>query len=245
MRWKLMWNLKQAKVIKILNKYSDYFVSSERKRSGVAILHSDRMNMFHCAHQKTGCYVGSCYEESMKYIYRDFLDNGYSVDFVKAEHLGENPLGVKCLVIPEYDYMMSESEKKLVDEFHNKGGKVFAYSLGSYNEYGRVGESILSEENNGGRTFREMTEMARISPLYVNHVNNLKIKIIESEDFYVVSLNNISTFADKTECGEIKFNFDISRAVIVTLEGEAEAEVTNCTVKVPPIESAAMIIAYK
>ncbi|MDY3929509.1 MAG: beta-galactosidase [Clostridia bacterium] len=232
----------KRKVIELLKRYSDYFVNSERMHNGVAILHSDYMALFQAAHQKKGCYVANSYEQSMRYIYRDFIDHGYAVDFVKAEHLKENKLDIKCLIVPEFDYMMSDEEKKQVDNFAKAGGFIFMYSMGAYNEYKRTPESLFSDENCGGRTFDEMIEMSKIKPLIDYNIKNIKCKVLKGNDFYIIAVNNISTLAKASESGKIKCNFIVSEAKMVTPNAEKALKVHNNTIDIPPIDNGALVI---
>lgn len=238
-------NEKKA-VIGLLNKYSDYIVNAEKKRSGVAVLHSDYINLFQCAFQKEGCYVANPYEESMKYIYRDFINMGFAVDFVKAEHLEENRLNIKCLIVPEYDYMLSEDEKSKIEAFKNSGGYVFTYSTGAYNELGRGDEhSFLNFDNPGGRTAFEAAAMAEVKPLFDINCDIIKCKVIEGDNYYVISVNNISTTEKIAFEAEIKCYFDISKAVFADEKQEIELSVNNNVIKLPRIKVGGLIIAHK
>ena len=61
-------------------------------------------------------------------LYRRFREAGYTVTITDADHLVQNPLGIKLLFVAN-PLMLSQEERNIIDEFIENGGQVYEIKL--------------------------------------------------------------------------------------------------------------------
>lgn len=114
----------------MVNQYSRYFASSEKVRSGVAILFSNHGTMYFDAIDNGGPEDfeknHERYPLHMRQIYTDFRKSGIAIDFTRACDLDKNPLSVKLLLLPSVEGL-DKDELAAVDRFSSGGGAVLEY----------------------------------------------------------------------------------------------------------------------
>ena len=108
---------------KKINEYPEVF-SAKRENADIAILYSNHSLIQYGTYGDTGRYkYGNLIEE----LYSSIRNRHYAVDLIANEHLSQYLINYKVLIIPSYS-ILDENEQKVVSKFHEKGGKIMAFS---------------------------------------------------------------------------------------------------------------------
>ena len=107
---------RDVKLLKYLNGFSDKIVKCSKKRTHIAVLHSDYGYAY--ADALTDNLMGgvNIWQYITVSICKKLYQLGFNVDFVRASDLDKNIFDVKALCVP-VKYMLSDEETEKIDAF--------------------------------------------------------------------------------------------------------------------------------
>ncbi|MBR2339386.1 MAG: beta-galactosidase [Clostridia bacterium] len=181
-----------VEVNRLINSLSEKIVTTEKHRAGIAILVSENMQLSLDAYATVR---SDLYSDGQNFAYYELRSAGYPVDFVTAEDLASNPLGVRLLILPCTEGM-SDEEKGLISAFTENGGLVYShdFTLGAYTRLNGDG-TLLS--------VKDIVKAAKIAPtVRFDGTDRLDAKLLCGESHSIVTLCNIHTDGIYTEGGE-------------------------------------------
>lgn len=118
------------RIVKFINDRSDLLLSASKHRTGVAILRSfhgatyaDSRNNIGLEDKEQRGNMSNSWLEGETAFFTELAKRGVISDFVRAEDLKKNKLGVRVLFIPRLSYL-SEEELRMIEEFEKSGGEI-------------------------------------------------------------------------------------------------------------------------
>ena len=213
-----------VKMNRLINeKLSETIALSEKMRHGVAVLFSEKANALCDALEGSNTRIS----RGMHYAYRDLRKAGVPVDFVRAEDLKENKLGVKLIVLPAASKYYPEEEIAALKAFASEGGVMVEYlDNGGFAPVDLDGVHIRLMEvpdGNGGYTYglypvksrglhgylqqndnaAELLEEAGIEPLFRVDAPRLDVRMLEGESWKLACLVNVDTKLRAVPAGKV------------------------------------------
>lgn len=195
-------------------------------------------------------------------VYRDIYEQGFSADYVDAEHLLGNNLGIEMLFVPDYS-LLSEEEKNIVSVFA-KEHYVFLYELGvGYTIHDNCGGKITNEKmsknfcwkigvksNIGDWRFRicELFEILGKKPVVISDEKDIDIGVLQADDksYLLIALTNIHSLKKQVDAFELKISGylgEFAHATFYTKDGKDRLDIENGTlVKIPGLKTSGYII---
>ena len=243
---------KDKKLISLINEYSTELVTAEKKRSKVAILHSDRAYMYYDALTDPNIGGKNMWIFLTLMTFRDLKKNGFAPDFVRSCDLEENKLNVKTLFVPTLDGL-SEQELLEIKEFSkDKDHKVFfgeqiatfdSITIGGWWDLTSPPGNRVSEEFRGGYEMEDLLEKINLKPVIETNHKNLFAHILEGMDRKIVVLISNRPEQKSIPEHEIKFNFSVNHVTYRTpeLDKEIELEVREDKVMLPELYDGAFL----
>lgn len=229
-------------MISLLNRLSDKIVNAEKKRCGAAILYSKYAYCHADAIDNGAETEKNSFLQKALLIYKDLRSKGISVDFVEAENLNENSLGIKVLYLPSYE-LLSESEKRSVEEFAKQGNKVYYYA--DTLQYGDITEEYFIH-NPLHYNIRDTLEISKICPIIPCENPDIMVQVLEGKDYYLATVNNISLVKDMFKDTKLNISkLGVKNAVWYTPEEETTLKICNETVNITEIREGGFLLLTK
>lgn len=246
----------------IINRYSKYFASSEKVRSGVAVLFSNHATSYFDAIDNGGPEEFSKnhdrYSLYMRWIYSDFRKAGAVVDFTRACDLEKNTLGTKLLLIPSIEGLSNE-ELVNIDKFVAAGGTALVYesSKRGYYPYNcdnnvRIRNSVLID------AYAVMDKYSIKRPVQIQgNVNYLDAKLLKdsigNENYRVISLINYDPLERTINAGDVSISLELDmdgiKALFVTPEKTMDLKIEKvngrASMVLPEITTGAFVFIFK
>lgn len=221
------------KMVDFLHQISDQLVHAEKLRTGVGILYSN-----HAVFMADVEAAQNTTMQSTIWIYEQLKRKGVSADVVTAETLAENPLQIRWLFVPDYGYL-SEEEKAQVTEFQNKGGKVFTKELGGFRD-----RSVRYDKYHNSESVHDIFDQNGITP-FAEVLNSpyIMTNVLKSDQYYLISINNVKTDDKPLEQISIKLNTSVKKAVFMTPYEQTVLEVKDNVVTIPVVTHGGMLLA--
>ena len=164
------------------------------------------------------------------------------MDFAEAENLNENRLGIKVLYLPSYE-LLSESEKRSVEEFAKQGNKVYYYA--DTLQYGDITEEYFIHNPlhyNMGDTLK----ISGICPVIPCENPDIMVQVLEGEDYYLATVNNISLAQNMFKNTKLDVSrLGVEKAIWYTPGEEVSLETHNGTVIIPTISEGGFLLLIK
>lgn len=234
-----------AKMIGLINKLSDLIVDTERVCEGVAVFHSDYSDCYADAlcnmSNKDG--IGRI-NVSCQHAYNTYIELrrlGYNVWILDKQSLRENTLGVDTLFIGQKEWL-SEDEQQVINEFVEKGGKVYRVS-----DYDGVGYGFLDYNEKKAlycQHYRveDAMDIRGMKPLVSSDNSSLVCQLLEGDGYHLLSIVNIA-YPARSICGKITCSFDITEAIAYSVEsGEQKLEVQNNVIEINELSEGCIIL---
>lgn len=240
---------RDVKLIKHLEKYSEMIATAEKLRTGVGILHSDYACRYYDAigGSNGGTNLWTYLTIS---AYRALRESGFNPDFLRAEDLSRNSLGVKYLFVPSLA-AVSPDEMKLLRNFEDDGGTVFlcditgtfgAVVCGGWWALSSLPRNRTTEEFRGGAAIADIIEQHELIPPVETNARNLFAGVLKGEEAYIIALISNDPYGRPIPAHKIRLNLPASRAVFSTPEREIALCVSDGWVDLPEVEDAALLI---
>ncbi len=177
----------------LINSLSEKIVTTEKYRAGVAILISE--NVIHSL-DSYSTTKADIYTDGQNFAYYELRRDGYPVDFVTAEDLKKNPLGVRVLILPATEGL-SREELSDISDFAKSGGLVYSYEYCAcaYKEFG--GDSSLC-------SIYDIMKASGILPtVSFDKTDRLDAKLLKGSSHSIITLCNIHTDGLYTQDGAL------------------------------------------
>lgn len=244
---------KDIKLISLINEYSTEIVTAAKKRSGVAILHSDRAYMYYDALADPDIGGKNMWIFLTLMTFRDLKKCGFAPDFVRSCDLYKNSLDVKTLFVPSKEGL-SDEEILQIEAFCKKGKdrRVFygeqtatfdSVTIGGWWDISSPPGNRVTEEFRGGYEMEDLLENINLKPMIETNHKNLFAHILEGTTRKIVVL--VSNRPDKKSIPEheIRFNFPVNHVTYRTpeLDTEIELEVKRGRVILPELNDGAFL----
>ncbi len=241
-----------AKAVSFINKMSHYIVNARRRHEGVGFLHSDYAVFLCDARENDRERFGNVKNSYMglhNACYKELREAGYNVSITDAEHLIDNPLGIKVLFVPNIEYL-SQEEKEAIERFIEKGGKVFsgAYKISdnhtpilAYFPYPFPELSYEQNIYNVQYTAYDALTMYDIYPKVVSVTPEVKTQVLEGDGYTLIVLTNTSMVRKRVET-RILCNMSLESATLHTMEGEFDVQILNGELKINSISDGGIIV---
>ena len=238
-------------LIRSLEKYSERIALSEKKRCGIAILHSDYAICWHDGATRTE--LGGINEWVRRTLetYKELRAAGFSPDIVRAEDLEDNRFGTQIVFVP-YETGLSEQEKKQVSVFANVCGKVFVmikstamgspHALGSWWDWTDMPGKWVTTEFRGGASALDLLEQLGQKPFVDTGSRHLHANVLEGNGYHIVTLVNNDPFDNPIPAHEIALRLPAKKIVFSTPESECELTPNGGTVLLPEVKDSALLI---
>ncbi len=241
---------RDAALLALVDRYSETIVTADKKRTGIAILHSDRSyrRFDALSDPKLGgmnlwCYLTLC-------TYRELRKAGFACDFVRAEDLAGNKLGVRVIFVPSRAGL-SAAETNALHAFAEKGGKVvYGEQSGTFGSVvtdswwfsDELPQNRTTVEFRGGAPLADVLERLGEVPFVETGDRHLFANVLEGGGYHIVTLVNNHPYEVPVPAHRVKFNFPAKKVRFVTPEYETELEVTDGAFTLPAAADAVMLI---
>jgi len=244
------------RMVDFMNRISDKLVQAEKIRSHVGILYSNHAVFMADTATVEGTEKGMSWQQKnstiqrTRWIYEQLKREGITADVIIPELLAENPLKIQWLLVPAYE-LLSEEEKSYVNNFKKNGGCVL---LQQGMELGFLAIEVeneedaipLSAEDAIPLSVQDILDQYGIIPaVKVRGTGFLMTNILEGEDYYLVSLNNIRVKDEPIENAGIQLHFPVSEVYFINPSTWEKLEVRNGTVALPEIRDGGMLYIKK
>ncbi len=239
-------------VVRFIHSISDELMGAERVHEGVGLLHSDYASFYIDAlenpdKQRYNNDVRNSYITEYTQTYRELREGGYSVDIINAEHLDENPFGIRVLFVPRYVYL-SKEEKAAVDRFRARGGVVY-YLVGTghrtngfgFAALGKTYERYEDSVYDIALTPTDVCEKHGIIPRVFCGERTVGAQLLEGEDYKLIVLTNIAALREKNSC-TLKCDFDFESATLRTFDNKGTLETSGREITVRDFTDGAVIV---
>lgn len=239
-------NFDNAKnMIGLVNKISDLIVESKRVGEGIAVFHSDYSEFYADAlcnmSNKVGIgriNIACCHT---LFTYSQLRQLGFNVWVTDEKGLRENLLGIDTLFIGQKEWL-SGSEQQAIEEFIEKGGKVYRVS-----DYFGKGYGLLEyNEEKGIYNQHYRAEDAIFccgkKPLVKSDNSSLVCQLLEGEGYHLLSVVNIA-YPARAISGKIFCDFDITEATAYSVEsGEQKLDVKDNIISIDNLAEGCIIL---
>lgn len=243
---------RSAALLRWLDSYSTRIALAEKKRSGVAILHSDSSYYYFdgFADPLLGAVNLWCYATVA--AYRELRECGFAVDFIRAEDLAANRLGVELLFVPSRKGL-SDVEKQQIEAFIKAGGKVYfcdqgatfeSVAVGSWWDWQDAPKNRTTDEFRGGAYISDILERIGRRPFIETNSRHLFASVIEGDGYYIASLVNNDPY-ERPVSPRIKLNLPVRAVKYATPELETELAIDNGCVQLPEVIDGALLVMEK
>lgn len=243
---------RDIKLLKYLNDFSDKIVKCEKKRTHIAVLHSDYGYAY--ADALTDNLMGgvNIWQYITVSICKKLYQLGFNVDFVRASDLDKNVLDVKALYVP-IKYMLSDVETEKIDTFAKNGAKVFFHDItGTFEamcadgfwDWTNPPKNRAVDDFRGGMEIDDTVEMTGLIPFVETFDKNLFADVIECEEYKIVAFVSNHPTQKTIKSHKIKLNFGGKTAKFMTPFEEKEFEITDGYVDLPDIDDGALMFVY-
>lgn len=213
-----------VKMNQLINRLSEKLVTCEKMRDGIGVLYSTYANNYHDA---TDIPWRNRVSDLYTAFYKNVKNLGFTCDYTRASELERNPLGIKLLLVPDFNALTPE-ESAQVAEFAKThlvvDGEYFAHpdTPEFYNGFRTKTDFALRPDNDQRWAFRleELVDMIGAQPHFViSGTNNLGFGYLENDKgdkpYYVVNLINIDSL-DRTVSGA---TLELSDSISDTVSG--------------------------
>lgn len=225
-------------MVKLLNQLSDIIVNAEKKRCGVAVLHSKYAFCHADAIENGSKTEHNSYLQAYQTIYKQLRSEGISVDFVEAENLSENKLNIQVLYVPYYE-LLSEAEKQMVQDFVKQGKKVYCFE--EILLYRDITEKY--DRNIAPYNIQDTIKLNNIEPVISTDNSAIMIQVLVGQDYYLACLNNISATDPVYSHVKLKLNdIQATKAYWYTPEAVKELEVDGANVDIPTVREGGFLL---
>ena len=236
-----------------IEKYSEMIALAEKKRCGIAILHSDHAICWHDGATRTE--LGGINEWVRRTLetYKELRSAGFSPDIVRAENLADNRFGTRIVFVP-FETGLSEQEKKQISVFADVCGKVFVMvkssglgsplALGSWWDWTDMPGNRTTTEFRGGASVLDLLERLGEKPFVKTGSRNLHANVLDGDGYSIVTLVNNDPFDDPVPAPEMKLRIPSTKIVFSTPEEECELVRNGDTVLLPEVKHSAFLILY-
>ena len=223
---------------------NDLLMNATRAKEGVGLLYSSYAIAYCDALENRGEDIPSksFLNASTSYfvnLYTELRKAGYSVTVTDAEHLKENPLGIRVLVVADINHL-STQERRILDAFYESGGEIF-YALDPTSPTHPLPR--ISRYDRAERTYQEkvflppyraydLPAKTGLLPTAISLEYNLGVQTLVGEDYTLLVLTNLSCALDKIDA-RIRVNIPFTKASFTAIDGEREVliEANELTVK--------------
>ncbi len=237
-------------LIKSLEKYSEKIALAEKKRCGIAILHSDHAICWHDGATRTDLGALNEWIRRTLETYKELRMAGFSPDIVRAEDLADNRFGTRILFVP-YETGLSDQERKQVSVFADVCGKAYVmvkatgfggHAIGSWWDWTDMPKNRTTTEFRCGASAFDLLERLGETPVVDTGSRHLHANVLEGSGYHIVTLVNNDPFDDPIPAHKISFRLPAKKVLFSTPEKECELEPHDGTVLIPEVCASAILL---
>ncbi|MBR2634792.1 MAG: beta-galactosidase [Clostridia bacterium] len=212
--------------VAFINALSDDLIGAERSCEGIGLLHSDYAT-FHCdaRENETGSVSENSYLVEFTEIYRRLRDAGYTVSITDAEHLEQNPFGIKLLYVPHPD-RLSPEESEMLDRFTEKGGVVYENTYTArysgcigFKLYEKREKSYEEKAYDLTHSVQDVAELTGIHPLVTSLDPSVGTQLLQGKGYKLLVVTNISTVKPSLDA-PVLIRFPYKKLSVFAMDGE-------------------------
>ena len=226
---------------------NDLLMNSNRIHEGVGLLHSDYASYLCDARENDGTTRINKYMVEYTEIYRELRNAGHNVSITDAEHLKGNPFNIKTLYVPHLD-MLSKEEANQVEHLRKEGVRIFEISYTrnatgciAFKEYPRRAKTYEEGEFDPCLSVYDIAEITGIKPLAVSLEPEVKIQMLEGEDYKLIVLTNISA-VKKEISAKLRINMPFKSAEFTSINENKNIKIDNNEITIENITDGGIII---
>ena len=249
------------KAVAVVKELGSEIACSSKIRDGIAIFESEY------ARHKSDLTQKSILTSVNRAVYEDIYDQGFSPDYVDADHLLDNNLKIEFLFIADYS-LLSEKEKEVVGLFA-KDHYVFRYELGvgyvlhdnckgKITNEGMIANYCWKPNSHGGIAdwrfkIREVFEIFDKKPLITTTEKAVDLGCLVADDdsYIIIAITNIHSLKNSIEMFDIKIDKsfgEFEEAVLYSKTGTHKCEMIcddDTVINIPGIETAGYLIVKR
>ncbi len=239
-------NFENAKqMIDVIHDLNDYLVNAKRVGEGVAILQSDYADDYADAvcntFNKTKMGTLNSNVENTFKVYSDLRRLGYGTWIIDEAALRENKLGIDTLFVGVKEWL-APSEVEAINEFIEKGGKVYRVSDSRRVGFGYLEFNEEKEVYTQHYRIEDIMYLRGKTPLLTADSGDVATQHLGGDGFNLISVVN-TTYPQRVVSTKIKCGFDVNQATAYSVEkGVVELEVVDNEINVGEVEEGCIII---
>jgi len=240
-----------GRMVAFLHRMNDFIMGAHRVHEGIGLLWSDHAVFIADARENDQQTLKKSINSQTAMrgaLYSALRNAGYSVSITTAEHLGDNPFGIRVLLIPPEEYLSAE-EADAVRAFVSAGGTAYeAYTengaetaLHRYlypkpklryedSVYSRIGYSVLDAALSAG-----------IEPQVQCLTQSVGVQLLQGDGYRLIVLTNTSMTKWEQDV-ELRCNFPFTHAKFCTPEGDTELQAGNGIIRIEKINDGGILV---
>ena len=241
------------RIVGFINAHSDLLVGAKKHRHGVAILRSFSGCAFADARENTGltkrCDLGryrNSWLEREAAFFTEMAKRGIICDFVRAEDLEKNTLGVGLLFVPIRSYL-SKDELSMIESFEASGGSV-VFSNESGLDF--ISDVYMTRRHTRTKTmsFLDIDDVMMefgIAPdvSFERPEPTLLIQLLDTDEGMAAVITNIENLPRQKIAPTLCIPEDITRVLLESFDGDGATELSvfDGKVTLPKITDGAIV----
>lgn len=236
------------KMVKFINKMSDYIVNAIRANEKIAVFHSDYATFMCDAIENTTelrgeSNISNSYQLHYKDIYTDLRMKNYCVNILDAAALKNNDMQTDTLFVPRRD-LLSAEEKEAIEEFIKNGGRAFESCAPIADVNVVRGYLPYGDEVGVYTTYYTIDEICREfidKPAVVSDNPLVAVQRLEGDFYNLIVLTNIACTNNKQSV-RLSCGMDINEAVLYTPDETTVLKICNNEIIVETLADGAIIV---
>ncbi len=234
--------------VAFMEKMNDDLVNAKRSRDGIGLLHSDYAT-FLCDARENNDEIPAAFNSYLveeTEIYRRLREAGYTVSITDAEHLDENPFGIKVLYVPRPD-QLSPEESQALDRFMERGGRVYENTFTArytgcigFKLYEKREKSYEERAYDLTHSVWDVADLEGIQPKVTSLDPNVGVQLLRGEGYKLLILTNLSTTKERLDAS-VHCAFGLDQVAAYAMDGDKRVTVSAGVITVENITDGCIV----
>lgn len=218
-------------VISLLNRLSDRLVRSDRRRSGVAILHSDYAYLNADSLDNSGTasrysVMRNRWLDETRALYTALRKAGISPDFVRGCDLSEYGKVIKVLYLPSVK-LLSAAEREQIDRYREAGGTVMERNEWHRHKTGYFPHGFKPDIFHSDYDIPDTLALSGITPeVVVDEKECFLAQVLENEEEYIVCLTCIANLPMPKVTVHIRLTLPVENGLLYTFSAQSGRKIS-------------------
>lgn len=239
-------------VNRFISGLNDLLVGAHRAREGIALLYSPYAVAMADGLQNSDYLPGNTryyntYVMAYHQLYQQLRNTGYTVTVTDANHLTDNLLGVKVLIVPDFT-LLSPQEQAAVERFAQQG-QVYVNIEGGAPLRAFCGLKAYTKESKSYRervydpffSTNDLPLLTGITPIARSLEPNVGVQVLQGADHTLLVLTNISPIQERADA-ILRVSIPFATAEFVAIDGSRPVELRGDTLTVKDMTDGGIVI---